>query len=264
MGILLAVTAVLKLHLLLNDPFADIKTGNSLPILWLAVFVETAVVYIAFSAQSVGLKWGALTGLFSVMTVVAFFNVVTGKSSCGCSGAFDIHPSWFLATDLISVAVLIVFRPAPVAAMLTEAVSVLGSGHSVAKIAALAIVGTLFIAFQTSIARDFVKSFLWGHDVSATSIELGELKAANPVECSLILKNRSNSARKIVGINSSCSCVVPKDLVHASIPSHGELAVNVKVTPKSGNDFHQRILFFLDSSQQYVVAADLFGTVKEN
>jgi hypothetical protein len=54
-------------------------------------------------------------------------------------------------------------------------------------------------------------------------------------------------------------------VVNATIPPQGELAVKVHVRPKPGVSlFHQRVLFYLDSSQQYVVAADLFGTVQEN
>jgi hypothetical protein len=42
LALVLLVSAALKLHLLLTDPFADIKTGTSLPLLWLAVFVRSA------------------------------------------------------------------------------------------------------------------------------------------------------------------------------------------------------------------------------
>jgi hypothetical protein len=262
LGTLLAVTAVLKLHLLLTDPFADIATGSSLPILWLAVFIEGAVVYIVFSKVSKELKWAALFVLFVIMSGVSLYNVMTGKSDCGCSGTIAIPPVWFLAIDLLALAVLFACRLDIEPAKASETISRMHSNKTMGHLAAITLVGVLFIGIQTSFARDVLRSVLWKHDVSAIPVDLGTLKA-EPIECELVLKNHSSTARKIVGINSSCSCVVPNDIVNSSIPSHGQLAVKVKVAPKSGRKFHQRLLFFLDSPQQYVVAADLFGIVKE-
>ncbi len=106
LALILFVTAALKLHLLLTDPFADIKTGTSLPLLWLAVFAEAGVVWIVFSKAADQLKWIALISLFGVMTAVSAYNVVVGKTSCGCAGAIEIMPTWFFLFDLISIAIL--------------------------------------------------------------------------------------------------------------------------------------------------------------
>jgi hypothetical protein len=103
-----------------------------------------------------------------------------------------------------------------------------------------------------------------GESIIAPAVEVGVLRG-EPLECELKLKNQSAEARRIIGVNTSCSCVIPQEVVHASIPPQGELAVKVLVRPKPGvSMFHQRVLFYLDSSRQYVVAADLFGTVQEN
>lgn len=263
LGVLLAVTALLKLHLLLTDPFADIKTGSSLPILWLAVFIESAVVYVIFSKASKELKWGALVVLFVIMSGVSLYNLAAGKSDCRCSGALAIHPVWFLAIDVLAVVALFVCHPEINPAMISVTISRVASNNVMGCVAAIILVGLLFVGLQTTIARDVVGSVLWKHDVTVIPVDLGTLNA-EPIECELVLKNHSSTSRKITGINSSCSCVVPQDIVHSLIPSHGQLAVKVKVMPKSGREFHQRILFYLDSSQQYVVAADLFGSFKEN
>jgi hypothetical protein len=263
LGILLAVTAVLKLHLLLTDPFADIKTGSSLPILWLAVFIEVAIVYVAFSKVSKELKWGSLVVIFVILSGVSLYNVTTGKSDCGCSGAIAIHPVWFLAIDVLAVVALFACRPEINPAKVPEEISRIDSNKTMGRIAAITLIAMLFIGLQTTFARDVLGSVLWKHDISTIPVYLGEL-TAEPIECELVLKNHSSTSRKIIGINSSCSCVVPQDIVHSSIPSHGQLAVKVKVMPKSVSAFHQRILFYLDSSRQYVVAADLFGSFKGN
>jgi hypothetical protein len=74
----------------------------------------------------------------------------------------------------------------------------------------------------------------------------------------------SNEERKIVGYQRSCKCVVPDEVVHAVIPPGGELPIRVQVKPTSPGRFHQRLLFFLDSPQQHVVTADIYGFFLEN
>jgi hypothetical protein len=100
---LLAVTAALKLHLLLTDPFADIKTGTSLPFLWLAVIVELASVWMVFSAAPDLLRWVTLTALFGTFTAVSAYNVISGKAHCACAGTFKIEPVWFLMLNVSCV-----------------------------------------------------------------------------------------------------------------------------------------------------------------
>ena len=264
LGILLAVTAVLKLHLLLTDPFADIKTGSSFPILWLAVLVEAAVVYVVFSKVSKELKWGTLVVLFVIMSGVSLYNVAAGKSDCGCSGALAIHPVWFLAIDMLAVIALLACRPEINSAKVSETILRIRAHNALGRLAAIMFVGLLFIGFQTAPARALTKAVFLGHGVESPHFQLGNRNVLDAVECDLVLKNHSNTVRKIVGMSTSCTCVVPQDVVHSSIPSHGNLTVKVKVRPRGFGDFHHRILFYLDSSQQFVVAADLFGSFKEN
>jgi hypothetical protein len=76
----LAVTAALKLHLLVTDPFADIKTGTSLPFLWLAVIVELTAVWLVFSKTPQVWKWLSLLVLFSLFALVAGTNVWQWRS----------------------------------------------------------------------------------------------------------------------------------------------------------------------------------------
>ena len=69
---------------------------------------------------------------------------------------------------------------------------------------------------------------------------------------------------KIVGISKSCTCVLLDDVAFRSIGPGERLVVSASVVPKRPGRFHQRMIFFLDSPQQYVVAADILGSVQEN
>ena len=261
---LLAVTAALKLHLLLTDPFADIKTGTSLAFLWLAVLVELTAVWLVFSKTPQVWKWLSLLVLFSIFALVAVTNVWLGKTGCGCSGAVEISPVWFLAIDLLAIGALVAARPES-SHESTRGLAVHWNGAVAGRIVGITLVGALFVLLQTRAGRAMTSQFLLGESIVAPAVEIGGVMRGEPLECELKLRNQSAEARRIIGVNSSCSCVIPQEVVHASIPPHGELAVKVLVRPKSGvPKFHQRVLFYLDSSRQYVVAADLFGTVQEN
>jgi hypothetical protein len=241
----LAVTAALKLHLLVTDPFADIKTGTSLPFLWLAVIVELTAVWLVFSKTPQVWKWLSLLVLFSLFALVAGTNVWLGKTGCGCSGAV--------------VAARPETRHEP-----KHGLPIQWNGAVAGRVLGFILVGVMFVLLQTRAGRAITSQFLLGESIIAPAVEVGVLRG-EPLECELKLKNQSAEARRIIGVNTSCSCVIPQEVVHASIPPQGELAVKVLVRPKPGvSMFHQRVLFYLDSSRQYVVAADLFGTVQEN
>jgi hypothetical protein len=259
----LAVTAALKLHLLLTDPFADIKTGTSLAFLWLAVLVELTAVRLVFSKTPQVWKWLCLLVLFSIFVLVAGTNVWLGKTGCGCSGAVEISPAWFLAIDLLAIGALVAARPES-SRESTRGLAVHWNGAIAGRIVGITLIGALFVLLQTRAGRTMTSQFLLGESIVAPTVEIGVMHG-EPLECELKLRNQSAEARRIIGVNTSCSCVIPQEVVHTTIPPQGELAVKVHVRPKPGVPmFHQRVLFYLDSSRQYVVAADLFGTVQEN
>ena len=51
-GLLLVTSAILKAHLLLTDPFADLRAGYPKGVLWLAVFLELVLATINFSSKA--------------------------------------------------------------------------------------------------------------------------------------------------------------------------------------------------------------------
>gem|GEM_PF-3485086 len=70
-GLLLSVTAILKLWMLFTDPFADIHSGFSLSILWFGLFLEIAVVRLLFSNAGVSIKGAVLITVFVAYLLVS-------------------------------------------------------------------------------------------------------------------------------------------------------------------------------------------------
>jgi hypothetical protein len=149
---LLAVTAALKLHLLLTDPFADIKTGTSLAFLWLAVLVELTAVWLVFSKTPQVWKWLCLLVLFSIFVLVAGTNVWLGKAGCGCSGAVEISPAWFLAIDLLAIGALVAARPESNHES-TRGLAVHWNGAIAGRVVGITLIGALFVLLQTRAGR---------------------------------------------------------------------------------------------------------------
>lgn len=266
LAVLLFVTAVLKLHLLLTDPFVDIKTGSSPAILWLAVVLETAVAWLIFTAVGDELKWLVLIVFFSALTAFSIFNVASGKSDCGCAGSISLHPLWFLAINILAVGLLWLNRIQLSSRKIVDLQD--SSSNSLGHITAFLVVGLVFVVMQTDIAQRMAnRVFSFGSSntrIQATPVKLGILPWSEElVECEISLTNDSGRPTRVIGLSKSCSCVFLADIVHEEIVTAGVKKVKVKVRPNREGRFHQRVLFYLDSPQQYVVAADIFAMILE-
>ncbi|MEQ1905360.1 MAG: hypothetical protein ABL888_14315 [Pirellulaceae bacterium] len=262
LALVLLFTAVLKLHLLLTDSFADIKTGNSLPLLWLAVFAELGVVWIVFSMANDRLKWLALISLFSVMSVFSTYNICNGKTNCGCAGSVEIHPAWVLGFDLVAVSLLFALRRQLSVDSVRTTFSILSK--NLGLYAGFLTVAIVFIAFQSRTLRNSLTFGYFQDSIKTAPIQLGKIAVGKSVKCKLQLCNRSKQDRRIVGLNTSCKCLVPDEVVvHSTIAGQSDREINFMLFSNRVGSFHFRVLFFLDSPRQHVVAADLFAQFEE-
>lgn len=263
LAVLLAVTAALKVHLLLTNPFADIESGSAFSVLWSAVIVECTVAYIVFATYSKRFKWLVMFAAFAALALVSLYNVALGKTNCGCLGVVSVHPGWFLCVDFIAIALLAFIRPRNTAIAI-ETTSSIVSRSELGTLCGLAVVALLFALTQLPQVRTITNKFLLGKFVEASVVHIGTPNMLETVETEVQIQNQSSQPVTILGVNKSCSCVVPEDVAYSAIPAFGELVVKVAVTPNGTGVFHQRVVFFLDSPHQFSVSADLVGFFKEN
>ena len=117
---------------------------------------------------------------------------------------------------------------------------------------------------QTAPAKAWWDRVWSGYTVTTGPVSVEGLVVGEETPCQVVLQNSGTFPVKIVGISKSCTCVLADDVAFASIPPGETLRVSLGVRPKRPGSFHQRLVFFLDSPQQYVVAADILGSVQEN
>ncbi len=254
-GCLLLSTAVAKLWMLLTDPFADLKTGTSISLLWAAVFVELAVVWVLASRATGESKWLVLLVFFSSMTAVSTYNLLSGRLTCGCAGSFPLHPAWVLGFDVLVVVILLLcksLRLLNYRLIVRESAETFGGTASAALTVAIAV-----ILWQSPRVKSLVQASLGELDVSA------EVSGQNNDDASfsarIHLCNRTDRPVEIIAIGKSCYCVnLAGD--QRTVPAHGTVRFNATIersrqAPESGA---QRLVFYLDAPRQRVLPVNLF------
>ena len=98
-GLLLSVTAAAKLHLLLTDPFADLRAGLTVPVIWLAVVLELALAWMNFRGRDARLVMIANVAVFALFTALSTTRWLRGHSSCGCAGSLELPVQVFALLD---------------------------------------------------------------------------------------------------------------------------------------------------------------------
>jgi hypothetical protein len=90
--------------------------------------------------------------LFSIFVLVAGTNVWLGKAGCGCSGAVEISPAWFLAIDLLAIGALVAARPES-SRESTRGLAVHWNGAIAGRVVGITLIGALFVLLQTRAGR---------------------------------------------------------------------------------------------------------------
>jgi hypothetical protein len=241
----LAVTAALKLHLLLTDPFADIKTGTSITLLWFAVFVEVSVVWIVLSKLPDGLTWIALISLFSGMAIISAYNYSVGKTNCGCIGRIELSPMIALTFDAVIVIAVGLMKPAYKDFLIDRDSGIKSLGNILGTLLAILLIGTLHFNAQ------FASKYIVGEDVDLGNVAIRTLTSGN---CRL--RNLSGETVSILGFSSSCSCVV-LDAYKNELRGGQSLELPFQVFPTQAGAFRQRINFYVDAKRQHRVAVNI-------
>ena len=262
LAILLAITAALKLHLLLTDPFADLTLGFPRWLVWLGIGVEFSVMLIAMRSKNSVLAWNILLSLFSVFLLISSFQIMMGVESCGCFGRASFSPFATAAFDLIVIATLIVLRRSLRNHKDQADISNWNPGvQQLAQIAAtISIFGVLSVGdsnFARMLFQRFQGESVFCRPVHVENLIVGEL--ANAVTQ---ITNTSDRPQEIVGARKSCGCV-SIDAVGLEIPSKSSSILKLAIRPVKAGAFRQRVVYYLKDPKQTSVFFDIYGHVKE-
>ncbi len=257
LGIILLATAFLKLWMLLTDPFADIKIGFPTLIIWFSVGVEFWVAYQNF--RSSNSNWLSLlnTGLFSVFFLVSAIRWQMGYRSCGCTGALEV-PSWIVLCFDCGVLALLVFSQNS-RRCIANGWRELTSGFSKTESASTWLgwtcgIGMVFIAYTFLASPEPLQ-------IVAERINLGKTEIDCKQTVVINLVNKSDNEAKVLGATTSCTCVSLEDRKPFRLAPNSTKQFRIEVTPLKPGFMHQRVVFYLDSPQQNVVAVDVYGSV---
>mgnify|MGYP000877330594 CR=1 FL=1 len=171
--------------------------------------------------------------LLAVLTGVSLIGVFRGQSDCGCFGQLKVHPGITAAINLVTLGLLMVFRPA---------VKWAENRGTVAGVVALAVVagGLVWIANGPVGEKLLVK---WqGRTVALRSsvIDAGEETVGTVKRLPVTVTNSSSRDVRLIGGSVSCSCTttqslpvtVPADAMHSFAAGHNQVAWRFRVTAR--------------------------------
>jgi hypothetical protein len=255
--LLLIASSSAKTLLLLSDPFTDIRVGLPIVVVFIVAVLEFFVGVAMLMPQiSFTLKRTSGLLLFSSFLCFAGYKFCIGAESCGCAGALEIPPWIAAVVDLVAIFCLGFVLP-PQSGRAKEC-----SNENFGALAGVLIVVVSFVALNIPSSKQFLASLSGQEQVIVEGGELLKIRFPES-EHVLVLRNVSDDAVRILGIESSCNCVeMAPGVKGVKIDPHGILEVSFKVLPGARKFVRQRIVFFLDSQQQFV-GSEVTGKVEE-
>jgi hypothetical protein len=272
LGILLVVAAILKLHMLVTDPFADLKLGYPTVLLWAVVFVEFGVGAINIKGSNplvpFPLIWLVNIVLFGMFFGVSLFRLVMNEASCGCFGKIDIPPVYSCVFSLSIVLLLCVFKLnarndfkeiVPAGIQLFQNCFSTPTGLGVA-VGIFVMFGCVAFPDSRRLLNIGLSRLGAGPVVEGTILRFEPTHHGTVIQGFIRLDNRSDRPIRISGITNSCTCfaVAPTSDV---IEKHSSVYVPIVILLSKSGLFEQRVLFFLEHPRQGRVSADVVGTV---
>lgn len=245
----LALTAGLKGWVLATDEFADIKTGVSKSLLAVTIAFELFVAFCNIAKRPNRALW--LLNISLILAFVAFSlnSVYLGKQNCGCAGFLEIPPSYTLAFNVLLLVILL-----SLFSRLPNELSDKSSQLLLGRYAAFALVaGIVWLADIPSLTH---KGF------PPVQFELKNAVAGEATVQLVPIENRFSQNMQIIGYRKSCGCFSIPASFQTAGPG-GTMEVPIQVTPQKPGWFHQRVVFYLDSSFGSTIAVDIFGDVLE-
>ena len=267
-ALLLILAASAKLWLALTDPFADLRTALPWNQLWLVIFIEYWIAYLNLRHSSSNSKhWLWLLNIlfFSGLLLVSIVKWVSGATSCGCLGAWELHPGWMVIIDAeVILWLLCSSRGTP---RLRSALREIGHyirksqprwGQQAGLILLLVSIGMVHTdIFRPIRLHLFGEPQIIGEDLLLTeAIQLGESTVAT-----VLVSNRSEVEAKLLGLNTSCTCMELQGYLPDQVEGNANTTFDVRITGLREGRLRQRLLLFIDHPKQFGVPINVRGNV---
>jgi hypothetical protein len=216
-GAVLLIAATLKLHGLAVGPIAAMGVFSAAEIRLATIEMEFILgLWLVWGAWPRS-SWLAAFFTFSTFSIISFYQVWVGESSCGCFGKFSLSPWVTLLGDVLALACLAVSRPQPAPGSANRSD---GWSQAVLRLISVcaAIAGLLAMTAAIGMAAfgsvDEGLAHLRGEHLSVSptmvNVASGEPGAVRRIEVELV--NRTDRPIRIFGANVNCSCTIATDL----------------------------------------------------
>lgn len=264
---MLVWTAVLKLWLLLTDPFADLNVGLSKEIIFAAIVLELIVGY--FNFRHINQRRIALLNVI-VFSFFGFFSLAKwylGSGYCACAGVIRL-PIWiFITIDFVLASIFfLLFR----LNQLRRAE--LGFYEMRRALARCASPGTtvavvffvLFLGWQHFLGLAWFRSTRFGEQPIKVRLKMPErLRVSQESTGEVEFHNQSTTDAKIVGLDVSCRCFELDEPIGLVIAANSIRKIDFRIVPMKQGEVRQRAVLFLDHPEQFQMTLDLVGSAKE-
>lgn len=249
-GLVLAFAGCAKLVMVFNDPFTDLKIGISIPIVISIITWEFLLFSVVAFRFAPSLEKFLLLFTFGIFLGVSVFRFVNGVASCNCFGTISF-PTWAgSAASLFFVVMLLAVRN-PNSGTFDD--------FKPADIVGL-VIGDIVFGMSAYFGIASIQNGRWVGAV-ANNEELHNLVAESTNTAHFELVNRTEQPVRIVGMKSSCTCVMPAPGFFSPEP-HPKTFGTVVVIPKHQGEFRQRVVVYVDHPLQSFVLLDLVGWAK--
>lgn len=260
LGLFLFVTALVKAWYLATDLFVDVHADMPRSLIWIATAFEVFIAIVLWSRVSSNLKALFASACFSVFLLASGLRWFAGHTSCGCLGSFEL-PAW--ASPVVSCICLLLVLFTNRITRETVASSALEVRHGFATLSASQLgylVGLLaFVVSASVLLSDAAFVYLAGEGDFKPADSIVHLNYGQNNLVSTSFLNRSLYTGELVGIKTSCTCVVASEIVNTKIEPGESYSTVINVRPKRKGPFRERIVYILDHPRQQRIAVDIVG-----
>lgn len=256
----------MKSWMLIQDPFADLRTGYPFGVLGMAISLELVIAYCLLSKSiSLAVKWALSSSLFFLFVLVSSSRFVLGFQSCGCFGVLEV-PQWTSLLLSIVVLALLVFQCGLTEVLKTYRSGFCGIRSWMAKyqleILGASIAISLFMIVTYRPVKESIAQWLGQRTVAASPVLVDDVTLGDSKRGTATLTNTSNAVVSVLGIEKSCVCIA-LDFRKTIIAPGKSAVISFQITPKQTGDFHHRLICFLDSRHQQRVGVEILGSCNE-